>query len=71
MGIAKDVMVRFKEHASGRGAKYTRANPPEKIVYIEKHKDHSAAAKREAQIKKWSRAEKETLISGPSGTSKS
>lgn len=27
-GIAKDVDARFKAHAAGRGAKFTRMNPP-------------------------------------------
>ena len=28
-GIATDVERRFREHAAGKGAKYTRAHPPE------------------------------------------
>ena len=33
-GIARDVQKRFREHLEGRGAKYTRAHKPEKIVYV-------------------------------------
>lgn len=31
-GIAKDVEARFAEHRAGKGAKFTRAFPPEAIV---------------------------------------
>ncbi|MFO0394908.1 MAG: GIY-YIG nuclease family protein [Lysobacteraceae bacterium] len=31
-GIAKDVEARFAEHRAGKGAKFTRAVPPEAIV---------------------------------------
>ncbi len=31
-GIAKDVGTRFAEHQAGKGAKFTRAFPPEAVV---------------------------------------
>ena len=57
-GIAKDVEKRFREHQSGKGGAYTRSHLPLRIVYIEKKKTRSAALKREAQIKRWSREKK-------------
>lgn len=61
-GIARDVEKRFKEHLSGKGANYTRANPPVKIIYTEECIDRSSALKREAEIKRMSREEKLNLI---------
>jgi len=61
-GITIDIQRRLKEHQTGRGGHYTSYNPGVKIRYFEKHPNRSAALKREAQIKKWSRAEKLALI---------
>jgi len=61
-GIAKNIAERFKAHASGKGARYTRANQPKKIVYTERKRNRSFALKREAEIKKLSRQEKLKLI---------
>ena len=61
-GIAVDVTKRLKQHKEGNGAKYTRAHGAEDIVYTEEHPDRSSAQKREAQIKKLTRREKEELI---------
>ncbi len=61
-GVAKDVNRRFKEHADGRGAKYTRAHHPEEIVYTERIPGKGKALKREYEIKKLSREKKLELI---------
>lgn len=61
-GITTDVDKRFEAHASGKGAKYTRGRGPLEIVYREECGDHSSALKRELEIKKLSRPEKERLI---------
>lgn len=62
-GIAKDVLARFEEHKSGRGAKYTRSHKPESIVYVDIFEDKSSASKEEYRIKKTlNRAEKLKLI---------
>ena len=57
-GITTDVERRIAEHRSGKGAKYTRGRAPLELVYREECGDHSAALKREAEIKKMSREEK-------------
>ncbi|MDD4901546.1 MAG: GIY-YIG nuclease family protein [Patescibacteria group bacterium] len=58
-GITVDLARRVKEHnESKKGAKYTRARRPVKIVYSKKFRNRSAAAKAESKIKKLSRAEK-------------
>lgn len=61
-GITTDVERRFKEHVAGKASRYTRAHKAVKIVYTEKHKDRSAALKREAEIKNLIRSKKLDLI---------
>ena len=63
-GITTDVEKRFKAHSSGKGAKYTRGRGPLELVYREECGDHSAALKRELEIKALTREEKELLIKG-------
>lgn len=59
-GITTDVERRFLEHKSGspKGAKFFRSDSAVKIVRIEKYEDRSEASKREAAVKKLTRAEK-------------
>ena len=61
-GITTDVEKRLEAHRTGRGAKYTRGRGPLELVYREECGDHSAALKRELEIKKLPREEKEKLI---------
>ena len=61
-GITTDLKRRFAEHKNGTGARYTRANPPKRIVYSKKLKTRSAASKREAEIKSWPREKKLEMI---------
>lgn len=63
-GIARDVQKRFQEHLSGKGAKYTRAHKPVKIVYIKEFESRSEAQKEEYRIKHLPKEEKLKLISG-------
>ena len=50
-GITTDVAARFAAHQSGRGARYTRANPPVSIVAQAAYSDRSAASRAEWQLK--------------------
>jgi len=62
-GIAKEVNKRVDDHNnSPKGAKYTKARLPVRLVYEEKHRSKSAALKREIVVKKMSRSQKEKLI---------
>jgi putative endonuclease len=61
-GITNDLQRRFKLHLEGKGAKYTRANPPDYIAYTEPASSRSEALKREATIKKMTKQKKEELI---------
>lgn len=63
-GIAVDIKRRIEEHNnSKKGAKYTSARRPVKLVYSKKFKNRSAASKKEAIIKKLSREDKLVMIS--------
>ena len=61
-GITTDVERRFEAHRSGKGAKYTRGRGPLELVYREECGTHSHALRREVQIKKLSREQKQALI---------
>ncbi|MEK7105656.1 MAG: GIY-YIG nuclease family protein [Patescibacteria group bacterium] len=61
-GIAIDVAARVASHNMGKGAKYTRAHLPVKLVWSEAAKSPRAARMREAEIKKWPKIKKETLV---------
>jgi putative endonuclease len=55
-GIALDVKARFELHVSGKGAKFTRANPPQKILGAQSFPSRSAALKAEYSLKQLDRA---------------
>jgi predicted GIY-YIG superfamily endonuclease len=61
-GITTDVEKRLEAHRTGKGAKYTRGRGPLELVYREECGDHSAALKRELEMKKLSRQEKEAFL---------
>ena len=61
-GITTDIARRFNQHRLGTGAKYFRGRSPRQVVYLESGHDRSGASRREAAIKKLSRAEKRLLI---------
>lgn len=62
-GITTDVERRFEEHLNcPKGAKYFNGRSPVKVVYREDGHTRSSASRREAEIKKLSRGEKEHLI---------
>lgn len=63
-GIARDADKRLEMHRSGKGAKYTRGRGPLRMVYREQCLDHTAALRRELEIKRLTRHQKEALISG-------
>lgn len=61
-GYTDNLEKRVKTHNAGKGAKYTRARLPVKLVYSETFTEKSEAMKREAQIKTFSRAQKLSLL---------
>ena len=66
-GVTDDVQRRLAAHRVGKGAKYTRGRGPLELVYTQEQPDKSAALRREFQIKKLTRPQKERLISAQHG----
>ena len=62
-GITTNVERRFSEHCSSTlGAKYFNGRSPVRVVYQESDHSRSSASKRESDIKKLNRQQKELLI---------
>ncbi|NOS95138.1 MAG: GIY-YIG nuclease family protein [Methylotenera sp.] len=57
-GITNNLEARFATHMSGKGARYTRANPPIKIMASTSYPDRSTASIAEAQLKSLPRHKK-------------
>lgn len=51
-------------HGGGIGCAYTAKRQPVALVYHEQHQTREAARQREKQLKRWTRAKKDALISG-------
>ena len=60
-GIATDVARRYHEHATGRGAAFTRMNKPHRILAFTPCANRSEASRLEARIKRLSPAGKRAL----------
>ena len=63
-GWTNDLEKRVAAHNAGQGAKYTRSRRPVTLKYYEEFEDKNEALRREAALKKLSRAEKLKLIKG-------
>lgn len=61
-GITLDLEARYKAHASGKGARFTRSYPPERIVFTRRFASRSEALKAEHAIKKLPAAGKRGMI---------
>lgn len=64
IGIAVDVEKRLAIHNARKGAKYTRARLPVKVIYREGPMTLGKALRREYQLKQLTRAQKQALIKG-------
>ena len=62
VGHTEDLASREQTHNEGKGAKYTAARTPVRLVYAEEHPSVTSAVAREHQLKRWSREKKEALI---------
>src|SRR3954468_14750610 len=60
-GIARDAEARLRQHAAGKGARYTRGRGPLVMVLVEPAASQGDALRREAAIRKLGRAGKEAL----------
>jgi putative endonuclease len=64
VGYAADVEARVAVHNEGRGAAWTAAHRPVRLVYTEPHATEASAMAREHQIKAWSHEKKHALTKG-------
>ncbi|GHV98465.1 O-methyltransferase [Lactobacillus nasalidis] len=62
-GYTNDLDRRLKAHNSGKGAKYTKARRPVKMIYHEEYADKRTAMQREYWFKQHDRAWKEKFLS--------
>ena len=61
-GISNNLNRRLDTHAKGNGSKYVRARLPFKLIYTEDCISRSKAIKREIEIKKLDKKNKELLV---------
>ena len=61
-GIARDVSARYAAHVAGTGARYTRANPPQRLLVQVEFPDQRAASRAEWATKRLTADEKRALI---------
>lgn len=61
-GITNHLAARYAAHADGRGARYTRANPPLRLLGFREYPDRSSASKAEWAIKQLPRERKLAFV---------
>lgn len=61
-GVTTDITRRCRQHNARTASRYTRTRRPVALVYQEAAVNRSLALKREAQIKGYSRRQKELLL---------
>lgn len=61
-GYTDNVEKRYKLHCEGKGAKFTKANKPLKLVYVKEFQSKIEAQKEEYRIKQLKREQKEQLF---------
>ncbi|CAB3974808.1 excinuclease ABC subunit C [Burkholderia cenocepacia] len=63
-GITTDVAARFDEHASGKGARYTRSRKPRAVLASFPLPDRSSASRAEYWVKQLTAVQKRELAAG-------
>ena len=63
IGYTTDVKKRIAVHNSGKGAKYTRARLPVKLIYVEGFDSKEEAMSAEALLKRKKRPQKDRFLS--------
>jgi len=64
VGHTRDLVAREQKHNDDRGAVFTAMRRPVRVVYSERHDSEADAIARERQLKRWSLAKKQALITG-------
>ncbi|RKM62312.1 GIY-YIG nuclease family protein [Butyrivibrio sp. CB08] len=60
-GYTNDLKKRMKTHNDGKGAKYTRARLPVRLIYFEEFESKEEAMSREYHLKELTHAQKKKL----------
>jgi putative endonuclease len=63
VGLTNNLSARLEMHSSGRGPDFTASRLPVHLAYQESFEALDEAVRRERQLKGWTRAKKEALIS--------
>ena len=63
IGETYDIAQRLVKHNEGSASAYTAARRPVHLVYAERHATRDDALCRERQLKGWTRAKKQALVS--------
>lgn len=61
-GITVDVAARYAAHASGKGARYTRAHPPRRLLAVVPYPDRASASRAEYAMKRLSAQRKRAFV---------
>ncbi|KLD76927.1 GIY-YIG nuclease family protein [Xanthomonas hyacinthi] len=64
-GITLDLQARYQAHLRGSGARYTRANPPLRLLASRAYPDRAAASRAEWALKQLPRARKLAFLREP------
>jgi len=62
IGVTNSLERRASEHSLGLGSAFARQYNVHRFIYFEAYLDPTSAIARGKQLKRWSRAKKETLI---------
>lgn len=65
-GISNNVEKRYAAHVAGKGARYTRSFPPERIALVLEFTDKSEALRAELAVKAMSAAQKRAWLAAHS-----
>ena len=60
-GVTVDVEARYAEHLAGKGAKYTRSNPPVKLLITKEYPDRRSALQAEYAMKRLTHQKKRAI----------
>lgn len=66
IGTSNQVEKRYQAHKNGKGAKYTKAHPVEKLECILPCESKGEALRLEFFLKTWSKKKKESFVQCPS-----
>ena len=64
VSFSSNLHDRLIDHKTGEGSKYVRDHLGFQLVYTEEYQTQVEAMQREKQLKGWTRAKKEALVSG-------